>query len=361
MDPTNLVHFGSGVVDAPGLIRRKTVASVVKAAAAGAIGALVVDARSADDFFRAQALLRALYDDPRNPRRVLHPGRVIALVATGDVEAAFTLGRYGIAGVLEQRALGELEPRLRRILESAPRRGSADDARARAAALDAPRARGPRLQLPTVAIGYRHAPETLAALARYVRVLREQADASTVFADVATLIDVMVGEGLTCQTNLAAKAGATHTGQFIGSFEFYRELRRTRYGRIPDHPARRDRHGRVHRRRRGAARGPAPPVPRERAARRARAAEHAARRGAEPDLVAGGRAQPGVPRMARRPRHPGDQRRLHAVGEQPGEPPVLDDRNRVRSVRRLSVGPVRARPTARTRPATSASAPISTR
>ena len=47
----------------------------------------------------------------------------------------------------------------------------------------------------------------------------------------------MVDEGLTCQTNLAAKAGATHTGQFIGSFEFYRELRRTRYGRIADHPA----------------------------------------------------------------------------------------------------------------------------
>ena len=67
--------------------------------------------------------------------------------------------------------------------------------------------------------------------------LREHAHASTVFADVATLIDVMVDEGLTCQTNLAAKAGATHTGQFIGSFEFYRELRRTRYGRIPDHPA----------------------------------------------------------------------------------------------------------------------------
>ncbi len=47
----------------------------------------------------------------------------------------------------------------------------------------------------------------------------------------------MVDEGLTCQTNLAAKAGATHTGQFIGSFEFYRELRRTRYRRIVDHPA----------------------------------------------------------------------------------------------------------------------------
>jgi hypothetical protein len=81
-----------------------------------------------------------------------------------------------------------------------------------------------------------HAPPTLDALERYQRVLREHAHQSTVFADVATLIEVLVAEGLTCQTNLAAKAGATHTGQFIGSFEFYRELRRTRYGRIPDHP-----------------------------------------------------------------------------------------------------------------------------
>jgi hypothetical protein len=87
-----------------------------------------------------------------------------------------------------------------------------------------------------VAIGYRHHPETLDALARYVRVLREASRESTVFADVATLIDVMVAEDLTCQTNLAAKAGASHTGQFVGSFAFYRELRRTRYARIPDHP-----------------------------------------------------------------------------------------------------------------------------
>jgi hypothetical protein len=236
MDPTRfIVHFGTGALYAPGLIRRKTNASVVKAAASGAVGALIVDARTPDDFFRGQALLRALYDDPRNPRRVLHPGRVLALVATGDVEGAFSLGRYGIAGVLEQRALAELEPRLRRILASAtdaPPLAAPAFARPRATHLGA-RAEN---QLPTVTIGYRHAPETLAALERYVRVLREHSGQSTVFEDVATLIDVMVAEGLTCQTNLAAKAGATHTGQFIGSFEFYRELRRTRYGRIPDHP-----------------------------------------------------------------------------------------------------------------------------
>ena len=233
---STVLHFGSGLLDATGFVRRKTVAAVVKAAAAGAIHALIVDARSADDFFRGQALLRALYDDPRNPRRLLHPGRVLAIIATGDVEAAFTLGRYGIAGVLEERSLAELEPRLQRILASTP-----DPAPLPPPALAPPRSThlGARAedQLPTVTIGYRHAPETLAALARYIRALREHAHASTVFADVATLIDVMVDEGLTCQTNLAAKAGATHTGQFIGSFEFYRELRRTRYGRIVDHPA----------------------------------------------------------------------------------------------------------------------------
>ena len=233
---STVLHFGAGLLDATGLVRRKTIAAVVKAAAAGAIHALVVDARSADDFFRGQALLRALYDDPRNPRRVLHPGRVLAVIATGDVEAAFTLGRYGIAGVLEERNLGELEQRLRRILASTP-----DPAPLTPPALAPPRSThlGARAedQLPTVTIGYRHAPETLAALARYIRALREHAHASTVFADVATLIEVMVDEGLTCQTNLAAKAGATHTGQFIGSFEFYRGLRRTRYARIADHPA----------------------------------------------------------------------------------------------------------------------------
>jgi hypothetical protein len=235
MDPKGIVHFGSGALGATGLVRRNGIAGVVKAAASGSIRALVVDARTADDFFRAQELLRTLYDDPRRPRRVLHPGRVLALIATGDVHAAFTIGRYGIAGVIEEQALDELEPRLRRILES-----SADPSPLTTPALAPPRSTrlGPRAEteLPTVTIGYRHAPETLDALARYVRVLREHAHQSTVFADVAALIEVMVDEGLTCQTNLAAKAGATHTGQFIGSFDFYRELRRTRYGRIPDHP-----------------------------------------------------------------------------------------------------------------------------
>ena len=105
---STVLHFGSGLLDATGFVRRKTVAAVVKAAAAGAIHALIVDARSADDFFRGQALLRALYDDPRNPRRLLDPGRVLAIIATGDVEAAFTLGRYGVAGVLEERSISGL-------------------------------------------------------------------------------------------------------------------------------------------------------------------------------------------------------------------------------------------------------------
>ena len=163
---STVLHFGSGLLDATGFVRRKTVAAVVKAAAAGAIHALVVDARSADDFFRGQALLRALYDDPRNPRRVLHPGRVLAIIATGDVEAAFTLGRYGIAGVLEERSA--------RRARAAPAADPRIDTRPRAAAppaLAPPRSThlGARAEdeLPTVTIGYRHAPETLAALARY--------------------------------------------------------------------------------------------------------------------------------------------------------------------------------------------------
>jgi len=237
MDTEGLVHFGSAALDVPWPfpLPRKGIAAVVKAAASGSIRALVVDARSAGDFFRAQELLRTLYDDPRRPRCVLGPGRVLALIANGDVEAAFTIGRYGVAGVIEERALGELGPRLRRILGSHPAGPPLTTpvfAPPRSTRL------GPRAEkeLPTVTIGYRHHPETLEALARYVRALRGAAHESTVFADVATLIDVMVAENLTCQTNLAAKAGATHTGQFIGSFEFYRELRRTRYGRIPDHP-----------------------------------------------------------------------------------------------------------------------------
>jgi hypothetical protein len=230
-----IVHFGSGPLDLPGLVRRRNIAVVVKAAAAGALGALVVDARTADDLFRALALLRALYDDPRSPRRSLDPARVVAVIAAGDVEAAFAFGRYGIAGVIPHGALADLEPRLRRILASTPVAAPLAVpalAPARSTHLG-PRGEG---QLPTVTVGYRHAPETLAALARYVHTLRAQAHLCAVFADVATLIEVMVDEGLTCQTNLATKAGATHTGQFIGSFEFYRELRRTRYRRIPDHP-----------------------------------------------------------------------------------------------------------------------------
>lgn len=217
------------------MVRRKGIAGTLRAAESGGIRALVLDARSAVDFFRAAELLRALYDDPRRARRLLDPRCVIAVIADGDVEAAFTLGRYGIAAAIEERALAELEPRLRRILGAAP-----DPSPLPAPVLAPPRPTrlAPRAQheLPTVTIGHRHAPETLDALARYSRVLRAHAGESTVFADVATLIDVMVDEGLTCQTNLAAKAGATHTGQFIGSFEFYRELRRTRYGLIPDHP-----------------------------------------------------------------------------------------------------------------------------
>ncbi len=227
--------FGTGTPSIAESFRRRDLPGVMKDAGCGTLRALVLDARSPDDFFRAQELLRTLYDDPRRPRRLLQPSRVIALVANGDVQAAFALGRYGIAGVLEERALGELDLRLTRILGT-----SLYPAPLTVPKLAPPRPTrlGPRAEneLPTVTIGYRHAPETLDALARYLRVLREHKSECTVFADVAELIDVMVREGLTCQTNLAAKAGATHTGQFIGSFEFYRELRRTRYGRIPDHP-----------------------------------------------------------------------------------------------------------------------------
>jgi hypothetical protein len=235
MLPDIVIHFGAGTLEVPGALRRKSIAGVIKLAIANPRAALLVDARSADGFFRGQALLRALYDDPRRPLPILPPNRVLALIATGDVEAAFALGRYGIAGVVEQRAEGEIGPRLARIAASSPHEtplGTPVLAPPRSTHL------GPRIedQLPTVTIGYRHAPETLAALACYVRGLRAHSALSTVFADVATLIEVMVAEGLTCQTNLAAKAGAAHTGQFIGSFAFYRELRRTRYGRIPDHP-----------------------------------------------------------------------------------------------------------------------------
>jgi hypothetical protein len=236
MEASGILYFGSTAPELGGLVWRKSIGAVIKAAASGSLRALVVDARSADDFFRAQELLRTLYDDPRRPKRLLHPSKVLALISDSDVEAAFTLGRYGIAGVLTQRSLAELQQRLGSILQSkveaqllptpvfAPSRSTRLGARAEG-------------ELPTVTIGYRHAPQTLDALERYQGVLAECGEHCTVFADVATLIRVMVNEGLTCQTNLAAKAGAMHTGQFIGSFAFYRELRRTRYGRIPEHPA----------------------------------------------------------------------------------------------------------------------------
>lgn len=214
--------------------KRPSIRAVRRAARAGAVDALVVDARSPQDLFQGLALLRALFDNPESPCRDIHPHHVVALIADGDVEAAFALGRFGIAGVLEERRLSELDGVLVQALACAPE--------AAQPALLAPLRptwvpAGSETDLPTVAVGYRHAPATLNALARYVQVLREHAGESTVFADVATLLEVMVEEGLTCQTNLAAKAGVTHTGQFIGSFEFYRQLRRTRYARIPDHPS----------------------------------------------------------------------------------------------------------------------------
>ena len=204
----------------------------MKAAAAGEVLALLVDG-APTSLARTSSFARSSMI--RRPAPALHPLRVLLVIATGDVEA-FAFGRYGLAGVLEERALPELDLRLQRLAaEPSP------DPRRRPTPLSAP-PRAARLTFreehdpPTVMIGYRHAPETLAGLARYVRVLREHAHESTVFSDVATLIDVMVREDLTCQTSLASKAGATHDGQFIGSFEFYRELRRTRYGLVPDPP-----------------------------------------------------------------------------------------------------------------------------
>lgn len=230
----SVLVFGAAAAKAGS--RPPSVAAALRAARAGSLDALIVDARSPTDLFRAAELLRALYDDPQLPHCPLHPQRVLALIANGDVEASFTLGRFGIAGVLEERSASELGARLERVLAS-PRAPSPQVAPLLAPARPTHLAPRAELELPTVAIGYRHAPETLDALARYRRVLRAHAHESSVFADVAQLLGVMVEEGLTCQTNLAAKAGATHSGQFIGSFEFYRQLRRTRYARIPDHPS----------------------------------------------------------------------------------------------------------------------------
>jgi hypothetical protein len=227
----HVLYFGSGAVE--GIRRIKSITGVLKNAAA--IGALVVDARTPNDFVRSLELLRALYDDPRRPERVVHPHRVLAVIDDGDVEAAFAFGRFGISGVLEDRELDELPSRVTRAL-----RTEADvPLPVPVLAPHRPTRLAPRAETdpPIVAIGYRHAPETLDALERYVRTLRAHAHESTVFEDAAALIEVMVRDGLTCRTNLATKAGATHGGQFIGSYEFYRELRRTRYAKIPDHPA----------------------------------------------------------------------------------------------------------------------------
>lgn len=220
------------------LVHRRDRTTIERGAEKGIVSAIVIDARRPHDFAAGIDLLRALFDNPRRPRRLLHPERVLAVVATGDVEAAFAFGRYGIGGILEEHQLGELAPRLRRLADAKP-----TSEPLAAPVLGAPPRTAlltmrPPDDLPTVTIGYQHAQETLAGLERYRRVLRQHASDSTVFEDVATVLDVMVTDGLTCRTNLATKAGTTHTGQFIGSLAFYRELRRTRYGNIPDHPQR---------------------------------------------------------------------------------------------------------------------------
>jgi len=229
-----IVFGGPGLATVEGLRlhHRRQRSTVEEAAARNLVAAVVIDARTADDFARGADLLRALFDNPRRPRAPLDPGRILGIVATGDVDAAFALGGYGIAGVLQAHELEELPTRLQRVLESEPR--PAPLVTPRRTALLTGR---PPDELPTVTIGYAHAPEMQAALAYYCEQLRQHADESTVFADIATLVDAMLAEGLTCQTNLATKAGTTHTGQFIGSFEYYRELRGTRYAKIPDHPA----------------------------------------------------------------------------------------------------------------------------
>jgi len=218
----------------PGATPRRGTAGVKSAAAAGALRALVLDARGTSALASALELLRALYDDPQEPGRVLPPGRVLAVIATGDVEGAFSLGRFGIAAIVQASAIAELPTLVRRVSERS------EAPLLTTPALGSPRSTrlGPGTSSPTVVIGHRHASETLSLLDRYVRALREAAHESSVFADVATLIERMLEDDLSCQTNLAAKAGATHAGQFIGSFEFYRELRRTRYARIPEHPRR---------------------------------------------------------------------------------------------------------------------------
>ncbi len=228
-----LLSFGPQPLH-PRLAHHTQVATLMKRLLTPGARALVIDARGAAALSLAHGLLRTLYDDPRRARRLLHPHRVLALVDDGDLEAAFELGRYGLAGLVPDRerdlVFGRVERIATRELET-PVITTPALAPPRTARL------GPQLPgEPTIAIGHRHADETLDVLARYRRVLHAAAHESTVFDDVATLLDVMIDEGLTCQTNLATKAGVTHAGQFIGSFDYYRELRRTRYARIADHP-----------------------------------------------------------------------------------------------------------------------------
>jgi hypothetical protein len=235
MSARDVVHFGTETLNLPGAIRRQTIAAVVRGAGLGAIGALLVDARTSHDLLRAHELLRALFDDPRQAKPVLHARRIVALVKRGDVQAAFVLGRYGIFEVVEDHEVAKLPARLRRMIETDPHTSLLTVPRF-AAPRPAHLARREEGQPPAVAIGYRHAEETTALLERYKASLLAAGECS-VFEDVATLIDVLIREGLSCQTNLATKAGATDTGQFIGSFEFYRQLRHSRYAELPDDPS----------------------------------------------------------------------------------------------------------------------------
>jgi hypothetical protein len=231
--PAVIVFGGPGLGPLGGvrIAHRRQRATVEDAARRGLVSAVIIDARAPEDFVRGQELLRALFDNPRQPKPALAPGRILALIGTGEVEAAFAFGRFGIAGVLEAHRRCELAWRLEQMLASEPKREPII-APQRPTLLSG----RPPDELPIVTIGYRHDPRTLAGLERYCIGLREHAEHSTVFADAAMLIELLVGEGLTCQTNLASKAGVTHTGQFIGSFSYYRELRHTRYANIPEHP-----------------------------------------------------------------------------------------------------------------------------
>ena len=160
--------FGSHALPGSDLPAETRMGAILKGAASGQLRALVVDARSPLNAARSLELLRALYDDPRRPRRLLHPWRVVALIADGDVATAFALGRFGLGEVLEARALAALPALVARCVEAET------EPRMLAAPLLAPArtARvGPHIEgeLPTVAIGYAHAPETLAVLAQYRR------------------------------------------------------------------------------------------------------------------------------------------------------------------------------------------------